>query len=152
MKYILYYKMFYITLLFINIVLLALWVEDFDVDSYVIYLVFHGFILLSINVYNSWKIKSSEVSAFIYYIEIGISFYRLGGILLVASLIFSHLIIEFSPLTFSVWRPALDLSKFDGGNYYWWLLLFLMFFLESCNLFLLRKNKQALGSNLAKNV
>jgi len=152
MRYIFYYKMLYIALLFLNIIILAFRAEGFYLDSYLFFIATHGFILLIINLYNFWKIKSLKVSSFIYNFEIAISCYRLGGVALVATFIFGRLVVTFSPLTYSVWQPALDLFKLDGGNYYWWLLLLLMFSLEFRNLFLLRKNKEALGSNLAKNV
>jgi hypothetical protein len=148
MRYILYYKTLYIALLFLNLILIALWVEDFDVDSYVIFIVSHSFILLSINLYNFWKIKSFKVSALIYKIEIGISCYRLSGVISVASLLFSTLVLTFSPLTFSVWQPAFKLIKLDGGIYYWWLLLLIMFSLELYNLILLRRHKNNVSSNL----
>ena len=148
LKFIIFNKGVYILLLFANILVLIFSSENRSfVDSYSRHIIALGMILLFINLHNIIKIITRRLTSWAYSLEIMISLYRLGGVLVVASVILGQFII-LSPLAGSLWLPMTRLLSSPYGIFYWYVFLLILFVLELYNLRLLRRKRDELRARI----
>ncbi len=105
-------------------------------------------ILIIVNVYHFILMSTLRFSEFFFALERVISYYRIGGVLVVATGVGMH-VIKISPLGNAMWLPALKLLLLESRSLLlWYIYLTILFGLEVYNLKLLKKYKTHLQSNL----